>query len=177
IVKNYDKFNTVVTSVASFRDLIFVGTSEGYVYILNLSDDDTFDRISLHDSVVSSLSVINSRAYLLSSSWDRSIAIWDINDKKLINKCKGHGFWVTSVVNFKDKLLSAGALDYSMRLWNLEDCKEIMTIKGLNSYVAKSIFSKDGKYIYSLTLNDGIQQWNALSGEFIKKIDGSFEKP
>lgn len=170
LIKTYDKFGSVITSVVSYGDSIYVGTSEGYVYIVNISDDEVLSKINLHDSVISSLSVHNEKGYLLSSSWDRTIAIWHIKDKKLLNRCKGHGFWVTSVVNIKDKILSAGSLDYSLRIWNLEDCKEIMKIKGLESYVVRAIYSRDERYIFSLTLNDGIRQWNALTGEMIQKI-------
>ena len=170
LLKTIDKINSVITSITTDGNSLFIGTSEGIVYIVALYDDDSkIDHINLHESVVSSLSFIKEKSYLVSSSWDRSIAIWDIKKNSLIRRCMGHGYWVTSVAIFDNKLLSAGSLDYTLRLWNLDDCKEILTIKGLNSYVVKAIFSRDGKYIFSLTLNEGIKIWDTNTGKQISQ--------
>ena len=71
--------------------------------------------------------------YIASGSWDKTIRIWSISEKRQESVMKGHTAVVISVVVTKDnKYVISGSWDNTIRIWNfLENtqkmfCKDIL---------------------------------------------------
>jgi WD40 repeat protein len=63
-----------------------------------------------------------SKKYLITSSLDSSIKIFDLNTFDCLKTLKGHteGVKCIEIISFKDSKLISGSLDKSLKLWNLD---------------------------------------------------------
>ena len=69
------------------RRLLLVGGSEGSIFSADCEDQNLSNEpLKCHSSGVSSLSVFPGTNLLLSSSWDQSLCLWDLNNNAMINR-------------------------------------------------------------------------------------------
>lgn len=102
--------------------------------------------------------------YALSSSWDKTLRLWDLKTGKTSRKFVGHTKEVFSVTFSTDnrQIISAGA-DKSFRLWNtLADCKYINENNNHTEWVSTVRYSPVPKSPYFVTAGwDGrLKIWN-----------------
>lgn len=78
-----------------------------------------------HNHFISDLSLSQDNCYLLSSSWDKTVRLWDLRTQKTSRRFVGHTKDVYTVSFSSDnrQIISAGA-DKGIKLWNtLAHCK------------------------------------------------------
>jgi WD40 repeat protein len=90
---------------------------------------------------------------LASSSWDRTVKLWDATTGKLLHTLNGHGREATRVAFSPDgKLLASSSWDQTIRLWGPATGTEIRSLRWLSrpGYVDpidSLAFHPDGKYL------------------------------
>lgn len=105
-----------------------------------------------HNDCVSYISQINPSNYLISSSFDSTIKIWEISQKKykLIKTLTGHDQSVSKVIQISKNRICSSSWDTTIKVWNsLPNYFCISTLVGHNNWVISVIESKDHKYIMS----------------------------
>lgn len=82
-------------------------------------------------------------AYALSSSWDKSLRLWELSSGNTTRTFVGHTNDVLSVSFSADnRQIVSGSRDRSIKLWNtLGDCKFTITDKGHTEWVSCVRFS------------------------------------
>ena len=82
-------------------------------------------------------------AYALSSSWDKSLRLWELSTGNTTRTFVGHTNDVLSVSFSADnRQIVSGSRDRSIKLWNtLGDCKYTITDKGHTEWVSCVRFS------------------------------------
>ena len=82
-------------------------------------------------------------AYALSSSWDKSLRLWELSTGNTTRTFVGHTNDVLSVSFSADnRQIVSGSRDRSIKLWNtLGDCKFTITDKGHTEWVSCVRFS------------------------------------
>ena len=82
-------------------------------------------------------------AYALSSSWDKSLRLWELSTGQTTRTFVGHTNDVLSVSFSADnRQIVSGSRDRSIKLWNtLGDCKYTITDKGHTEWVSCVRFS------------------------------------
>lgn len=82
-------------------------------------------------------------AYALSSSWDKSLRLWELSSGNTTRTFVGHTNDVLSVSFSADnRQIVSGSRDRSIKLWNtLGDCKYTITDKGHTEWVSCVRFS------------------------------------
>lgn len=82
-------------------------------------------------------------AYALSSSWDKSLRLWELSSGATTRTFVGHNNDVLSVSFSADnRQIVSGSRDRSIKLWNtLGDCKYTITDKGHTEWVSCVRFS------------------------------------
>ena len=100
-------------------------TGEGYIF-----DKNNNIYIKAHSQLISKLLINNNYNYLISSSYDKYIKIWDISKLKMENifELKGHKgrIYDMDLIKDKNKILSCGMEKY-IYIWDIE--KFILTKK------------------------------------------------
>lgn len=87
--------------------------------------------------------------YFASSSADRKIILWNVNNGTLVATLIGHTSFVTSFVQLQDETLVSGAAlpDKSIRVWNSTNGALIKTLKDVSSGVWSLATNSNGNLI------------------------------
>ena len=112
------------------------------------------------------------KGFLALSSKDKSIKIWDMEEKRCMHTLLGHTHVVCSSVYFpKANLLATASFDTTIKIWDLAtgECKQ--TLEGHASPVLVVIKINNDNLVSAST--DGtIKTWNLEDGQCIKTFKG-----
>ncbi|WUR03560.1 U3 small nucleolar RNA-associated protein 12 (UTP12) [Vairimorpha necatrix] len=133
-IKSEIELNTVISCMNCNDSFVYVGTTNGDLFIYNL-DLVLKHTIKIHDDRVQDLKFkkINQTIFMISSSTDSTIKIWQINKKflKHVQTLVGHNDWVSQVNWTQDNSILSSSSDKTIRLWKFTDLKwECDTILG-----------------------------------------------
>lgn len=129
------------------NNLLAAGGFDGGIYVSNINssrnkdndDDEEFKKFSGHQGVVSCCGFLSS-TYLVSSSNDSVILLWDINSHgKYINSYHEHTSEVSGLdVNEQNgNIFATGSGDTTVKLWDIREKKScVCTFKGSDSSVS-----------------------------------------
>jgi guanine nucleotide-binding protein subunit beta-2-like 1 protein len=96
-----------------------------------------------HSHIVSDAVISSDGAYALSSSWDKTLRLWELSTGNTTRTFVGHTNDVLSVSFSADnRQIVSGSRDRTIKLWNtLGDCKYTITDKGHTDWVSCVRFS------------------------------------
>lgn len=124
-------------------DMLLSGSRDKSLIIWNLTRDETsygYPKRSLkgHSHIVSDCVISSDGAYALSSSWDKTLRLWELNTGTTTGRFVGHINDVLSVSFSADnRQIVSGSRDRTIKLWNtLGDCKYTITDKGHTEWVS-----------------------------------------
>jgi len=141
----------------------------GYV-ISHISDNFTLNG---HSGEVNTLAFSRDRITLVSGSDDKTIKIWNLNNKKEIRTLKGHLDIVYSVAISPDgQILVSGSKDKTIKIWNLQTGQLINTLDGHKDFVNSVAISPDGQTIASGSYDHTIKLWNLKTLQLIRTFEG-----
>ena len=129
-------------------------------------------RFKGHDDDVIFASFSPDSRYIVSSSADSTIKLWDTESAECLKTFSGHEFYVLSVVfSPNGKYLVSASADKTVKLWNIESESCIRTYMGHYGEVRYASFSPDCRYIVSSSADSTIKLWNIESDECLKTIE------
>ena len=110
---------------------------------------------------------------LASSSWDNTIKLWDVDNRKEVRTFSGHTGPVYSVAFSPDgKLLASGSADNTIKLWDIATGREARTLSGHSGPAYSVVFSPDGKSLASGSHDKTIKLWNVDGGSVKSTFSG-----
>jgi len=144
-----------------------------------VSSDTDQPEIVLQTGHTGSISVMDISAdgkLLVSGSWDKTIKIWDLQDRKVLRVLRGHTEEVSTVDLSPDgKYIVSGAWDGTIRIWDVKTGQQIKVLVGDSPERVRSVvFTQDGKNIISGGDDNKIRIWDVVSGNLLKEIGGIF---
>lgn len=129
-------------------NMLLSGSRDKTLIIWNLTRDETsygYPKRSLHghNHIVSDCVISSDGAYALSSSWDKTLRLWELSTGQTTRRFVGHTNDVLSVSFSADnRQIVSGSRDRTIKLWNtLGDCKYTITDKGHTEWVSCVRFS------------------------------------
>ncbi|KAE8348906.1 WD40 repeat-like protein [Aspergillus coremiiformis] len=129
-------------------NMLLSGSRDKTLIIWNLTRDEQaygYPKRSLegHSHIVSDCVISSDGAYALSSSWDKSLRLWELSTGETTRTFVGHTNDVLSVSFSADnRQIVSASRDRSIKLWNtLGDCKFTITEKGHTDWVSCVRFS------------------------------------
>ena len=165
-----------IPTAASFSPLnksILVAYDNGNLMVLTKTDDSSKTLIGHTGEVVSSLFSSDGR-YIVSASWDKTVAIWDSFSGELLQRLKGHSDDVLfAVFSPNGKQVASASRDKTIRIWDFETGKCIHVYSGHQGSVICVNYSSDGKFLVSSSNDKTIRLWDNLTGVCIKEINTS----
>lgn len=148
----------------------FVVSIMGWILVYNTETCEKINSFPVHRTsvtgVTQSFSVNNicyssNGKYILTSSSDKTAAVWNVETGDCVMSLKGHAESVLSA-NYSpdDKYIVTASADKTIKIWESETGEDIATIKEHTDRVNYAAFSPDGKRIVSASSDNTIRIWD-----------------
>ncbi|MDR2078954.1 MAG: WD40 repeat domain-containing protein [Treponema sp.] len=126
-----------------------------------------------HKSLVCSVSFSPDGKWVVSSSEDTNIKLWDTASGRELYTFSGNSVARSVAFSPDGTRIVSGHDDCTIKLWDIATRKEIRTISGHSNIVWSVAFSPDGKQIVSGDGDDTIKLWDTDSGQLIHSSGNS----
>ena len=168
-------------SVASNNFKIFAtGSRDHSILIWEISQDQKNfvqikKRLSGHSHFITDLILSPDGKFCISSSWDKTLRLWDLTTSKTVRRFTGHRNDVLSVALSPDnRLIVSGSRDKSIKLWNtLGECKNTFQEQKSSSWVSCVKFLPGEEPLVLSSYWDGlIKIWKISTNQVKSKLSG-----
>jgi guanine nucleotide-binding protein subunit beta-2-like 1 protein len=130
-LRGHSGWVTAIATTPQNRDIILSGSRDKSIIMWSLTRDDpqTYGyaqkRLTGHSHFVSDVVISSDGQFALSSSWDATLRLWDLNFGTTTRRFVGHTKDVLSVAFSADnRQIVSSSRDKSVKLWNtLGECK------------------------------------------------------
>lgn len=148
-IKIYDikNNNTLDIELTGHNDEVFYVTLLPDGKLISSSRDNTVKIWTINNKSFECVATLSEHKYyvlkaipiskdrICSCSADKTIKIWDSKNYNLLKTIEGHGGWIRSIIQLKNKdiILSGSCDDHTFRFWdtNTYECKNILDYKGI----------------------------------------------
>jgi WD40 repeat protein len=124
-----------------------------------------------HLALIPSVAISPNGRLLATSSFDRTIKLWDIETARELRTFAGHGNAVRSVAFSPDgTLIVSGSGDRQVRVWDVATGTCIVVLRGHKNIVATVAFSPDGQQIASGGYDRNIHLWDLKTRQLARTL-------
>ena len=114
-----------------------------------------------HKSIITDVHFARKESFIVSSSFDRTIKIWNSQSASCERTLVGHIDAVLSCdLHVDGRLIASGSTDNTAKLWDFNTGECIVTIKKHTRWVKVVKFTMDGKYLITASLDKRIYLWD-----------------
>ncbi|CAG4941351.1 unnamed protein product [Parnassius apollo] len=199
-VVTYKGHNNFVSCVCwfppceAFPDgLVITGSNDNTIIGYNLQDSTILITLKGHENAVCSVSPSQDSGILLSSSWDNTAKIWNVNNTHSEPlTLKGHQAAVWAIIELGNSTYATASADKTIKLWKKNgesistltghtDCVRGLVVASAETFLSCSndasvrLWTNKGEclntyfghsnYIYSITTNPGLPNTFTTCGE------------
>jgi len=130
-----------------------------------------------HSNVVTGVQFFDNDTRAISTSWDMTVRLWDLQTQQCTKVLTGHSapVWDVAVTPDNSRAVTCGA-DRTIRVWDLVKQEPLRTIHGHNGLISFVDVSRDGKRIVSGSEDGSVRVWNLDTGDQISIYEGHKQK-
>jgi dipeptidyl aminopeptidase/acylaminoacyl peptidase len=110
---------------------------------------------------------------IVSTSYDGTVKVWDVESGRELHTLSGHGNWVNSAAFSPDgrRIVSASG-DKTVKVWDTESGPVLHTLSGHRDIVTSAAWSPDGRRVVSASVDKTVKVWDAESGKVLRTLSG-----
>lgn len=156
-------------SVAADEESIYIGGSDGNIYILDKESLDLKNTIpAAHGNSVFTLCVSSDGKYLFSGSRDMNIKKWSLEDMQLVHLVPAHAATVNHIILGPQGCLISAGRDKEIRIWTEESMQLKQVLKAprdnghINS-VNRLLWDEANGYLFSTGDDKSIICWEVFN--------------
>lgn len=123
----------------------------------------------------SSVAMMQQGKRAVSSGYDRTLRVWDLETGECIRVLEGHTKWIEDMQVTPDgKWAVSGGEDTLLRIWDLERGECIKVLEGHTKRINGVAISADGRRVVSGTGGEGacLMVWDVPGGKYTRVIEG-----
>jgi WD40 repeat protein len=144
--------------------------TSSYVHVFDVISGKFAYSLIGHRGFISSLAWRNDGKYLLTSSYDNTVKIWQAGTGQVLRTVTAGDVDLNVAVFSPDgKNFAVGGDDKLVRVFDSESGKLLRTLKGHNEIVEALAYAPNGKMLASGDDEGGLRIWN-VNGESIKAL-------
>ncbi|ANQ48274.1 WD40 repeat domain-containing protein [Flammeovirga sp. MY04] len=172
-LKSLKLTDKAVFAIERMDDLLFVGTGDGWVYVVSISKWLVQSKVKVSNESVRSIAVDAERLHFWAGASDSIIRGYNIDNCSEIRELIGHDNSVFALTISTDgKFLLSGSRDAHMRVWNLDGFIETQEDIVAHMYTINDIsFSPNGDYFATCSKDKSIKVWRRSDFRLLKVID------
>ena len=111
---------------------------------------------------------------IATSSWDRTIKLWDASTGDLRQSLLGHHDWALHVEFCPDgSRIASGGADGAIKIWETASNQEPYTLRGHKQNVTCVAFSPDSRRLASTSSDQTVKVWDATANPEVLTWRGS----
>ncbi|CAK9300407.1 unnamed protein product [Gordionus sp. m RMFG-2023] len=115
-------------------------------------------------------------SYIVSSSEDATIKIWDFESGEFEKSLKGHTDSVQDIAfDSLGKLLASCSADMSIKIWDFQSFECVRTLQGHDHNVSSITFTPNGDYLLSASRDKTVKIWEVNTGYCLTTLYGHRE--
>ncbi|KAI8587990.1 WD40-repeat-containing domain protein [Geranomyces variabilis] len=114
-----------------------------------------------HKSIITDVHFTRDDTYIVSSSFDRTVKVWNAQSASCERTLRGHVDAVTTCdVSADGRYIASGSTDCTIRLWDFNNGECIAVIKKHTRWVKVVRFSHDSRFLMTAGLDKRIYVWD-----------------
>ncbi len=162
-------FNSEGTILASgIQSQILIDESQT-IKFWNIEKGNELKTLSFNsDSPILSLNFNRDGKFLILSTWNGTIQLFDAETRKDLGKLTSASIPVA--ISPDGKILASGSVEDTIKLWDINARRELKTLIGNSSIIKTIEFSPNGNTLASAGLDKTIKIWDAESGKVLRTL-------
>ncbi len=162
-----------IFDIATYRDKIFVATSDGQVTVLDYQKLAILHRIQESNERARSIAIHLGNNELIVGYSDNCIRVFDLSSyqlKKTINAHKNSVFTLQFTPDHR--FLLSGSRDAHLKIWDTQKNYELHESIVAHMYAINHIdFRADGRFFATCSMDKSVKIWDAERFQLLKVID------
>lgn len=155
------------------ENFMFCALSECKIFKISLIIKKVTDVAEGHQDIINILAASDDNNYLVSSSYDLTIIVWDFENLTKNFTLRGHQGIVNDIVIGKNKKeLYCGSCDRKLWGWNIESGHPLFNLKGNCLAITCLDLSEDETMLASGTCDFSVEIWSLEMHEIITTFAG-----
>jgi len=124
-------------------------------------ENNLIARLAGHDDLVTDVTFSPDGRYLVSSSRDNTLIVWDLNTFEPQTVLSGHNSNIETVTYSHDgHFIASGSANGHILIWNSESGLPILEIEAHSERVNELVFTPDGRSLISVSDDNTVKAWN-----------------
>jgi WD40 repeat protein/transcriptional regulator with XRE-family HTH domain len=126
-----------------------------------------------HSNWVQGLAFAPDGSRLASSSWDRTVRVWDVESGRCLHTLEGHTERVQCLAWSPDgRTVASAGFDNTIWLWDVEKSRSRAVLQGHTAPVYSIAFTPDSRLLLSGSEDRTLRVWDVESGYCVRIIQG-----
>ena len=148
-------------------EVLYVRNDSFSNYSIELFNLNSFKNNTLygHKDRILSASFSSDGNYIISTSKDNTIKIWNSQSRKSRITLRRKAYLGFFIPNLKHVIYAN--YNHSIVIYNYENSKNYMVLKGHNDIISSIEFDSDGKYLVSASADATVRVWDYYSGRCV----------